>query len=269
MKIITIINLKGGVGKTISAINIAYILTAVYKMRVLLIDNDKQGNVSKFFNLHSDDAPGMTEIMTVKGVDASALIQTTAYAGLDVITANMGLLHANREALIDQSRPQQTRLKLALKPLENAYDYAVVDCAPDINMSVINALAVAHDVLIPVKIDNFAFDGLKELVEQIEVIREAYNPALTVKGCFITMYQYNNVNVSGVEWLEKSTDYPIFKTSIRKTVKVDESTFAGIPLLEYARKSTAGRDYEALVGEYLHPLKVTETITKEGSGKIA
>jgi len=254
MKTISIINLKGGVGKTISAINIAYILTAVYKMRVLLIDNDKQGNLSKFFNLHNDDSPGMSEIMTVKGIDAIDLIKTTAYEGLDIITANMSLLHANREVLIDQSRPQQTRLKMALTPLGTKYDYSVIDCAPDINMSIINALVASCDVLIPIKIDNFAFDGLKELAEQISIMKDAFNPDLSIKGCFITMAEYNNVNASGMEWLKNNTDYPVFKTFIRKTVKVDETTFVKKPLLEYARKSSAGRDYEALVGEYLKPL---------------
>ena len=111
MRVICVINLKGGVAKTISAINIAHILTVKHGKRVLLIDNDKQGNVSKFFDLHGDDMPGMAELMTRRVVNPASLIHSTPYTGLDVITANMSLLTANKEVLLDMSRPQQTRLK--------------------------------------------------------------------------------------------------------------------------------------------------------------
>jgi len=249
MKTISIINLKGGVGKTISAINIAHVLAKVHGERVLLIDNDKQGNVSKFFGLHGDDVDGMAELMTQRGIDPQGLIKSTAYSGLDVITANMHLLNANKEVLLDMSRPQQTRLSKALQIVAGDYGYCVIDNAPDINMSVINALVASHNVLVPIKVDKFAFDGLRQLAEQIEDMRE-FNPALSLRGCFVTMKTLYSVNTQGVEWLE-STDYPLFKTSIRKTTKVDETTFAGVPLLEYAKNSTAAQDYVKLVAEYL------------------
>lgn len=251
MKTISIINLKGGVAKTISAINIAHILSAVHGMRVLLIDNDKQGNTSKFFGLHSYDRQGMAELMTEKNIDVRRVIKSTAYTGLDVITANMNLLKANKEVLLDVSRPQQTRLKKALTAVADDYDYCVIDNAPDINMSVINALVASNDVLVPIKVDNFAFDGLDQLMEQINDVQE-FNLGLTLKGCFITMYQKNSVNVQGNTWLNDCTGYPIFKTFIRKTVKVDETTFTGKPLLDYAPNCTAAKDYEALTAEYLN-----------------
>jgi len=250
MKTISIINLKGGVGKTISAINIAHVLNTVHGKRVLLIDNDKQGNVSKFFDLHSDDATGMAEIMTQRGAEAHRHTFNTKYSGLDVITANMNLLAANKEVLLDMSRPQQTRLKKALEYATQMYDYCIIDNAPDINMSVINALVASHDVLVPIKVDKFAFDGLKQLAEQIEDMKE-FNPSLRLAGCFITMEARNTVNMQGAAWLEKETSYPIFKTKIRKTVKVDETTFNGRPLLDYAKNSSAAKDYTALVAEYL------------------
>ena len=252
MKTISIINLKGGVGKTISAINIAHILTVIYGMRVLLIDNDKQGNVSKFFNLHGDDVIGMAEIMTER-LDGKRLvsefIHETEYTGLHVITANMNLLDANKEVLLDMSRPQQTRLNKFLQMITPHYDYCIIDNAPDINMSVINAFVASHDVLVPIKADKFAFDGLKQLEQQIENMKE-FNPVLRLAGCFITMQTRHNVNTQGRAWLEQETDYHIFKTGIRKTVKIDETTFTGKPILEYAPKSTAATDYQNLVHEY-------------------
>lgn len=250
MKTISIINLKGGVAKTISSINIAYTLVAKHGKRVLLIDNDKQGNTSKFFGVHGYEDASIAELLTERKADARSVIKQTEYEGLDIIPANMNLLRADKEILLDVSRPQQTRLRKVLSRIEDDYDYCIIDNAPDINMSVINALVASHDVLVPIKVDKFAFDGLEQLVEQIEDVEE-FNDEIVFRGCFITMYQRNNVNTQGGEYLASSTDYPLFKTMIRKTVKVDETTFAGKPLLDY-KKSTAGEDYESLVEEYLN-----------------
>lgn len=117
-------------------------------------------------------------------------------------------------------------------------------------MSVMNALVASHDVMIPIKIDNFAFDGVREILEQVEAVRE-FNEEIRVAGGFVTMYQRNNVNAQGVEHLQGADGLPMFQTVIRKTVAVDETTFAGVPLLKYNERSTAARDYRALAEEYL------------------
>ncbi|WP_213428350.1 ParA family protein, partial [Paenibacillus dendritiformis] len=235
MQTISVINLKGGVAKTISSVNIAHILAAVHGKRVLLVDNDKQGNASKMFGLHSYDNPSIAEVMTERSPNISGIITSTPYAGLDVLPANMNLLRANLQVLLDTSRPQQTRLRNALNQVAGQYDYCIIDNAPDINISVINALVASDDVLIPVKIDKFAFDGLAELKEQIDNTREELNPGINLKGCFVTCYQRNEVNKQGEEWLHNQKDFPLFRTHIRKTEKVDESTFAAVPIIEYSR----------------------------------
>ena len=273
MRVICVINLKGGVAKTVSAINIAHILTVKHGKRVLLIDNDKQGNTSKFFGLHSYDNPSISDVLTVKGYDIRDAIKAlewflpfeTGWQQFHVLPANMSLLRVNKEILMDTARPQQTRLKRALEVLREAdlYDYVVIDNAPDLNMSDINALVAADDVLIPIKIDRFAFDGLTPLQEQIEEVRE-FNPKLRIAGGFITMYSRNNVNMKGEGDLRKNVRLPMFKTVIRKATKVDETTFLGIPLAAYAKNCTATKDYISLVEEYLQ--NVTETITNKGSG---
>ena len=254
MKVICIINLKGGVAKTISAINIAYTLAAKHGKRVLLIDNDKQGNTSKFFGVHSYEKPSIADVLTEQDTNTlHGAITYTGYENMHILPANMNLLHADRSILIDASRPQQTRLHKALGAMERAgysYDFAVIDCAPDLNMSVINAIVAAQHILIPIKIDKFAFDGIDTLLEQIEEMRD-FNPGLQVLGGFVTMYSRNNVNLQGVEVLSDKAGLPMFATAIRNTVKVSETTYAGLPLAEYAPKSTAARDYEALVDEYL------------------
>lgn len=251
MKVLSFINLKGGVAKTISSANVAHILTTVHGARVLIIDNDKQGNISKFYGMHSYEYKGTDAVMTERGVDIRSLIRETQYKGLDIITANMNLLKANLEVLLDQSRPQQTRFKKALEEIEADYDYCIIDNAPDINISTINALVASDDVLIPVKIDDFAFDGLKEIKEQIQTTKEDLNPKLNLKGCFITQFVKNEVNLQGEEYLNLQDEYPVFKTYIRRTEKIDESTFAKMPIVEYSRRCGAARDYLQLVNEYL------------------
>ncbi len=247
MKTISVINLKGGVGKTISSINIAYTLVHNHNKKVLLIDNDKQGNVSKFFGLHNYQEKGISDVLLGKATAIEA-VQKTKYEKLDVITANMNLLTADKEILLDISRPQQTRLRKALKDVKGSYDYCVIDNAPDINMSVINALVASDDVLVPIKADNFAFDGMDQLIEQVESVQD-FNEQLTLKGCFVTMFTKTLINKQGYEYLKRS-EYPLFATKIRRTTKVDETTFVGKPLLDYG-KSTAAEDYEELVAEYL------------------
>jgi len=259
MKTISIVALKGGVGKTISAANMAHILATVHKKRVLLIDNDKQGNASKLFNAHSYNAPSVAELLTAR--DSGAIhraVTHTRYATLDMIPANMSLLKANLEVLLDPSRPQQTRFRTALRQVESFYDFCIIDNAPDINISTINALVASNDVMIPIKIDKFAFDGLAELAEQIENTRAELNPALTFRGCFVTAFQRNEVNYEGEQWLRSQGTYPMFAAHIRRTEKVDESTFAGMPILEYSRYCNASRDYLALVEEYLQIVSETD-----------
>jgi chromosome partitioning protein len=117
-------------------------------------------------------------------------------------------------------------------------------------MGTINALVASDEVLIPISIDKFAFDGLGELVDQIEALRE-FNPALRIAGAFVTMYRRDNVNAGGLQWLRANSPVPMFSTAIRATVRVPETTYTGMPLLHFAPRSTAAQDYEALVREIL------------------
>lgn len=251
MKVLSIINLKGGVAKTISSVNMAHIMASVHGFKVLLIDNDKQGNASKFLGLHSYNHKGTAELMKERGVRMSELIQHTRWDGLDIITANMNLLSANLEVMLDQQRPQQTRFRKALETVSDQYDYCIIDNAPDINISTINALVASDDVMVPITIDDFALDGLAELAEQIENTREDLNPDLTFRGCFVTQYdRTNEADQQGEQYL-KTLEYPIFETHIRKTPKIKPSTFAREPIIVYSSRCGASVDYKQLVNEYL------------------
>jgi chromosome partitioning protein len=126
----------------------------------------------------------------------------------------------------------------------------VIDNAPDLSMSIINAMVASNDVLIPIKIDKFSLDGLSQLIEQVKNVHE-FNPELKIIGGFITMFQKNNVNTEGISYLRENSPIPIMETTISKTVKVDESTFVGEPLPVYAPKAPVAEDYRRLAAEYL------------------
>ncbi len=251
MKVISIINLKGGVAKTMSSINIAHILSTIHNKKVLLIDNDKQGNTTKLFNLHDEEELSIADIMRERSVDIEDVIAPTQYENLDLIPANMKLLKANLNVIMDSSRPQQYILRKALEQVNDKYDYCIIDNPPDINISVINAMVASNDILIPIKIDQFAFDGMTELIEQIEFAKEL-NPQLKLKGCFVTQFAKNQVNLQGEKYLNNNTSYPMFKTHIRRTVKIDESSFESKPILECSKRCSAAKDYIELVEEYLN-----------------
>jgi chromosome partitioning protein len=249
MKKISIINLKGGVAKTISAINMAHILATIHKKRVLLIDLDKQGNTTKLFDKHNKSEYSVADLITNR-CSIDEVILKTDYENLDLIPANMDLIEANFKVMLDVSIPQQFRLKKHLDEVEECYDYCIIDNPPDINVSVINALVASDDVLIPIKVDKFAFDGMKELITQINNAKVS-NPNLKIKGCFVTLFNKNDVNIQGEELLRNNKEYKMFNTHIRRTVKADESTFANSPILEYSKRCGAAKDYKALVEEYL------------------
>lgn len=137
MKTVSIINLKGGVAKTLTTVSMAYALSQQYNARVLVVDNDKQGNCSKTFGVHSYDRMSIADLMLDRDADLAEVIQHTKYDRIDVIPANMTLLTANMQVMMDSSRPQQTRLRTALRKVADLYDYCLIDNAPDINISTV------------------------------------------------------------------------------------------------------------------------------------
>lgn len=218
MRVLNICNLKGGVGKTITSVNLAYVIAHVHKMRVLVIDNDKQGNTSKFFSVHSYDHPSVADLMTSEKT-AEEVIRHTSIAGIDCIPANMKLLEANKIVMMDTMRPQQKRLENALRPIMTRYDICIIDNAPDENMSVINALTVGDDVIIPVKVDKFTFDGVDEMLHCIELVRSNFNPLVTFRGCVLTSYRKNEVNEQGAVTIRD-----VEEVKARETPKQERTT---------------------------------------------
>ena len=265
MRVLNICNLKGGVGKTITTINLGHMFATKYGLRVLIVDNDKQGNTSQFFGAHSYDAPSIADLM-ICAKKASEVIRHTIYPNIDIIPANMSLLAANKMVLLDSVRPQQTRIKNALAEVADLYDICVIDNAPDENMSVINALTAGNDVIIPVKVDKFTFDGVDEMLQCIQQVKENFNPDLTFRGCVITSFRSNDVNWQGRSYLYGFSKYRLMRAQIRWSAKVDESTFASLPVIEHSSRSWVARDYKRLADEYLEAagMKLSESDNIEG-----
>ena len=248
MKVVSIFNIKGGVAKTISSINFAACLADKGK-KVLLVDLDSQADTTKIFKAYDIDAKSVEDILLEKNMDPREAIKSTEYENLDIIASNIKLAFAEKKILLDTTRNQQNRLKKALDKLRDEYDYCIMDCPPNLNMITINALVASDEVLVPIKIDKFALDGLEYLLESIQEIKDEFNPGLDFGGCFITMDKATSVNKLVKDQLKSILEDKLFDTTIRDNVKVIESTLEEKPVIYYANKSNASKDYRNLVEE--------------------
>lgn len=247
MKVVSFINRKGGPGKTTTAVNTSYILATNHAKRVLLVDNDYQGNATDHFGFSKDEINTIADVLLQDDYDIYDAIYSTQYKNLDLLGANMRLLSANLRIITDQERRQEIILRTALEKIKDRYDYCIIDNGPEINISVINALMASDEVIVPVKIDDYSFSGLANIVQQIEDAK-ALNTGIMFKGCLVTQFARNDINLNGKAEL-KRRGYPVFNTHIRRTEKVDESTFYKKPITEYSPRCGAAKDYIAFVKE--------------------
>lgn len=253
MRVVSVINLKGGVGKTTTSENLAYGLWKYYGKRVLLIDNDKQGNLSKVFGAYDPDEENTTATLMLDSHVTKSVIRGTKYKNIDIIPANMNLLEANLKVMMDIGRKQQTRFQNAFDSLklEKNYDFVIIDNAPDINISIINAFVASDDIIIPLQMDEYSFDGMDILMEQIQNCVDDFNSRLRIAGCLCTYYQNNEVNKQSLELL-RNMGVPVFNTVIRQTNgKPKEAIYARVPLMEYSIRCGAAQDYKRFVKEYV------------------
>lgn len=256
MKTVSILNLKGGVGKTFTAVNMAYELWR-RGFKVLLLDNDKQGNLSKAYSRYdaASVAP-ITKLLSGGWERLEELIQPTDYDGIDIVTANMSLLGATWQLTAAETENQINRYsRLAgIERVSSYYDYCIIDNPPDVGLNVVNALAITDEVIVPVKIDAWALEGLDVLAGQIEDAKQ-YNPRLRLRGVLVTVYQNTDGEAAGLEWLEQDSKketwggYPILGV-IRYSKKVAESTFLFKPIYEYSPCCGAAQSYKKFVTEY-------------------
>ena len=254
MKTTAIMNLKGGVAKTITAVNMAMILAEKHGKRVLLIDADHQGNSSSYFpNVEHDYT--LLDMLLGEGEHLwSDNVSRTGVEGLDLIPANMNLAWldvANDSDAKERSR-QIFRLRefLECAAEDDAYDHVFIDMPPSFSTAAKAALVAADEVIIPMKIDAFSLKGMTTLMEQIATMRKI-NERLRIAGVLMTMCQ----NAETVEFAKNALDdhnIPVFRSTIRWTKgKVDDSTIARKPLHVYSPRCAAARGYIRFAEEYL------------------
>lgn len=260
MKTIAFFNVKGGVGKTTSSINVAYILATLYNKRTLLIDLDPQSNATDFYNRYNQKWT-VANVLTGKGFDADTgrnvdvdindIIVKTDYANLDILPANLSLGRVEKELVADVQTPQQFRLKTAIAKVQDRYDYIILDCSPSAESLVnTNGLALADAVLVPLKCDKWATRGLDATIEVVNVIA-TYNVNLTFGGCFFVQWENRNINKTIYDTLHAELGDKMMQTKIRKNKSAEETTYACEPLEIYDNKGTATEDYRKLVAEIL------------------
>lgn len=247
-----ILNLKGGVAKTTTAINLAAILAKDGGARVLLIDADSQCNCTEFFDANSS-LGNLSDILRME-TDTPSLcpnsnwwIQNTEYSGLDILPGDDSLMDLDLSK-VELGKCNVNILRSLVESLDNSYDYILIDCPPAFNAASAAALVAADDVIIPIKLDAFSLRGMGNLMRQIKNMRRI-NPRLRVAGLLPTMW-YKDLQIQSAEQQLRDAGLPVFH-HIRRSDKVDRMTFQQDPLLISSPNSAAGVDYRKFVAEYV------------------
>ncbi|KAA2284692.1 ParA family protein [Arenimonas fontis] len=245
-RIIAIANQKGGVGKTTTAVNLAAALAAVPR-RVLLVDMDPQGNATMASGVDKREIGRSSCEVLLRECPAEAAIMKSP-EGYDLLPANIDLTAAEIRLMDEAGREQ--RLKEALAPLREHYDYLIVDCPPSLSLLTLNALAAADGVIVPMQCEYFALEGLSALVDTIEALKARLNPALEIEGIVRTMFDVRNNLANAVSGeLTRHFGDKVFRSIIPRNVRLAEAPSHGQSILGYDRASRGGIAYLGLAGE--------------------
>lgn len=251
MRTIAICNLKGGVAKTTTVINVAAILAREYRQRVLIVDADSQCNTTEFFERAGEHWRTLSDVLRYKGDDgavyAAAAVVPSRFDGVSILPADDSLMDLDLTK-VEQDSANAGILRAMVLELasRDVYDWVLVDCPPAFNAASAAALLAVDEVVIPIKLDAFSLRGMTNLLRQIRNMQEI-NPALKLAGLLPTMW-YKSDNIVAAEETLKASGLKVF-SHIRRTNKVDDMTFAQEPLLISSPKSAAGVDYRKFVSE--------------------
>ncbi len=244
-QVIAVLNQKGGVGKTTTAINIGAYLAKSGKT-VLVVDFDPQGNATSGLGINKNNLQATIYDVLFEKADVAQCIQETSVERLYVLPTNPGLAAAEVE-LVSQLQREQV-LKNALATL--SYDYIIIDCPPSLGLLTVNALTAAHHLLIPVQAEYYALEGLSQLLSVVQRVRAGLNPQLDLLGVVVTMYDSRtSLSEQVYQELTKHFGYKVFKTIIPRNVRLAEAPSHGKPIADHDKWSKGARAYKALSKE--------------------
>ena len=248
-RMVAIANQKGGVGKTTTAINLAAAL-ALSEKRVLLVDSDPQGNAGSGLGFPGLKVPkGIYEVL-ISGTPMVEVIVETEVPGLHLVPSGQRLAGAEIE-LADAER-REYKLKSALEPVQDRYDFILIDAPPSLGFLTINALTAARSVLVPVQCEYYALEGLSHLLGAIRLVQQALNPGLQIEGVLLTMFD-NRLNLSQQVLAETRRFFAerVYQTVIPRNVRLSEAPSFGKPIVLYDPHSTGADSYRELAKEVL------------------
>ena len=262
MKIISIINQKGGVGKTTTVINLASALTQQGK-KILVIDLDPQGNATTGLGLSNSEKSGETIYGILNGTKSiSEVIKKTKFDNLDLITSNVDLSGLEVETAGDSDRAFILKVKLAahLNDSGAIYDYILIDCPPSLSLLTVMALVCSNSLLVPLQTEFFALEGLTQLMKTIDRIKINLNPGLEIQGILLTMYDRRNKLSSQVE--AEARNYfkdKVYQTVIPRNVRLSEAPSHGMPVLFYDKSCSGSKSYFSFTDEFINQEKIMES----------
>jgi len=244
------VNQKGGVGKTTTTINLAAYLAQVGQ-RVLVVDLDPQANATSCLGVDKLGVVGGTYEALLGDANVASYVLLNERLKLSLLPSSPALAGAEVELVDELAR--ESRLRKALEPLANKYDYILIDCPPSLGLLTVNGLmAAANGVIVPVQCEYLALEGLGQLTQTIERVRSLLFPGLTVRGVVLTMYD-NRTNLSSDVVTEVNRHFPdqVFKSVIPRSIRLAEAPSYGLPISSYAPTSVGAVAYEALAKELL------------------
>lgn len=247
-RVIALCNQKGGVGKTTTTINTAAAL-AEYGRKVLLVDFDPQGALTRGLGIEPEDGQTIYELMINRKLKTQDVILNTAIEGLDIIPANIQLSAAEIQLVAEPGR--EKILAAVLRPVLGDYDVVMIDCQPSLGLLTVNALTAANGVMIPVACDYFALKGLELLIQNtVELVKERLNDSLKIDGILATMFDPRTLHSRNMlNQLNEEYGDTVFRSVIKLTVKFKDSSERGKPVTVYAPSSEAAELYRAVARE--------------------
>lgn len=248
-KIISVINQKGGVGKTTTAVNLAAGIGMLGK-RVLLVDADPQGNTTSGYGISKKDVSVSTYDLLISGAHAKDAVRPTGFKNVSIIPANIDLAGAELELINIHSREAQ--LKTALSLVRDGYDYIFIDCPPSLGLITINALTASDSFLVPIQCEYYALEGLSQLMATVRQIKASYNPDLSLEGVLLTMFDGRlNLTQQVVGEIKKYFSKELYRTTVPRAVRLSEAPSYGKPIQYYDAKCKGADAYNHLAKEFI------------------